>query len=134
MKLLRTVVPAALLLAASILFAQTNADVVADIPFAFVVAGSTLPSGHYIVSKFGNDLNIRDRQNHGVFVPVHASERAEQDNSTRLVFHRYADVYFLSEVWISGTSRGKALFPSKAERKLGESGREREIAVVRAER
>jgi hypothetical protein len=132
MKLLR-ILSAALLLSAAISYAQIKeGDVVADVPFAFIVGGSTLPPGHYVVSRVNpDDLAIHDRQNHVVFVFVHSAQRSTHENSTRMVFHRYGDTYFLSEVWVGGNTIGRALFPSAAERKLTESGAERELAVVR---
>jgi hypothetical protein len=134
MKTFRFALSAAVL-AASISFAQTKqGDVVADVPFAFVVAGRTLPAGHYIVSRLADNVSIHDLQNHGTFVAAHSVERPEHENSSKLVFHRYGDVYFLSEVWVTGNSIGRALLPSQAERRLGERGNEREIAVVRDER
>jgi hypothetical protein len=134
MKLLRSALSAALLLlASSISFAQTSpGDMVADVPFAFVVAGRTLPPGHYIVSRANEySLRIHDRQNQGVFAPAHSAQRSAQENSTKMVFHRYGDTYFLSEVWVAGNSIGRALPRSPAERELAGSGAERQIAVVR---
>lgn len=135
MKLLRIVLSAALLLTASIALAQTRqGDLVADIPFAFVVAGRTLPPGHYIVSKLNDNLAIQDRHNHTVFVPAHPAQRPENQSASKLVFHCYGDTHFLSEVWVGSNSIGRALFPSRVERKLAESSKEKEIAVVRIEK
>ena len=132
MKLLRIVLSAALLLMASISFSQsTEGDVVADIPFAFVVAGRTLPSGHYVVSRLHDTLGIHDLHNQGVFVPTQSAQRLPGETATKIVFHRYGDTYFLSEVWTGGSVIGRAVFPSRAERDRAESGREREIAVLR---
>jgi hypothetical protein len=132
MKMLRIALSATLLLAASISPAQSKqGDLVADVPFAFVVAGRTLPPGHYVVSNQSDNLNIRDRKNRGTFVGVHSAERPAHGNSSKMVFHRYGDTYFLSEVWVSGNSIGRALYPSRAERTLQEGGKEREIAEVR---
>jgi hypothetical protein len=133
MKLLRTVLYAALLLAASAAIAQTKqGDVVADIPFPFVVARQTLPAGHYIVSPANADaLGIHDVNNRGTFVPTLHAQRPANDNGCKLVFHRYGDTYFLSEVWVAGNSNGRALFRSRAERELAESGKEKVIAEVR---
>lgn len=132
MKLLRFVLSSVLLMGGIISPGQSNrGDLVADIPFAFVVAKTTLVPGHYVVSTLGENIGIRDRQNRGAFVPAHAQERPAQENSSMLVFHRYGDVYFLAEMWVSGNSIGRALFPSRAERRLEEIGKEREIAVVR---
>jgi hypothetical protein len=132
MRLLRTVLCVTLLLAASAAFAQTKqGDVVADIPFPFVVARQTLPAGHYIVSPANADaLGIHDANNRGTFVPTLNAQRPVNDNSCKLVFHRYGDTYFLSEVWVAGNSHGRTLFRSRAERELAESGKERVIAEV----
>jgi len=135
MKLFHIAVSGALLLAAAISFAQTKeGDLVADIPFAFVVAGRTLPSGHYIINRLNETLGIHDRQNQNVFVPTHSAQRPARDNSSKMVFHRYGDTYFVEEVWVGDTSIGRALFPSPAERKLKDSGMESEIASVRFEK
>jgi len=132
MKLLRIVLYAALLLAASASIAQTRqGDVVANIPFPFVVAHQTLPAGHYIVSPANADaLGIHDANNRGTFVPTESTQRSANDNSCKLVFHRYGDKYFLSEVWVAGNSNGRTLFRSRAERELAESGKEKVIAEV----
>ncbi len=134
MKLLRFVLSVVLLPVAVFSPAQTKqGDLVADIPFAFVVAKTTLPPGRYIIHTLDENLGVHDRQNQGLFVAAHSAQRPAQENSSKLVFHRYGDTYFLSEVWVRGNSIGKALFPSRAERKLGESGKEREIAVLRVD-
>lgn len=132
MKPLRIVLYAALLLAASTSFAQTRqGDVVANIPFPFVVAHQTLPAGHYIVSPANADaLGIHDANNRGTFVPTESTQRSANDNSCKLVFHRHGDTYFLSEVWVAGNSNGRTLFRSRAERELAESGKEKVIAEV----
>jgi hypothetical protein len=132
MKLLRIALYAALLLAASASIAQTRqGDVVANIPFPFVVAHQTLPAGHYIVSPANADaLGIHDANNRGTFVPTESTQRSANDNSCKLVFHRYGDTYFLSEVWVAGNSNGRTLFRSRAERELAERGKEKVIAEV----
>jgi hypothetical protein len=132
MKLLRIALYAALLLAASASIAQTRqGDVVANIPFPFVVAHQTLPAGHYIVSPANADaLGIHDANNRGTFVPTESTQRSANDNSCKLVFHRHGDTYFLSEVWVAGNSNGRTLFRSRAERELAESGKEKVIAEV----
>jgi hypothetical protein len=132
MTLLRIVLYAALLLAASASIAQTKqGDVVANIPFPFVVAHQTLPAGHYIVSPANADaLGIHDANNRGTFVPTESTQRSANDNSCKLVFHRHGDTYFLSEVWVAGNSNGRTLFRSRAERELAESGKEKVIAEV----
>ena len=132
MRLFRIAFYTALLLAASASIAQTKqGDVTADIPFPFVVATQTLPAGHYIVSPANIDsLSIHDASNHNMFVPTHSAQRSTNDNRCKLVFHRYGDTYFLSEVWVAGNPMGKALFRSRDERDLAESGKDKVIAEV----
>jgi|SRR5579863_7310388 len=132
MRLFRIAFYTALLLAASASIAQTKqGDVTADIPFPFVVATQTLPAGHYIVSPANVDsLSIHDASHHSMFVPTHSAQRSMNDDHCKLVFHRYGDTYFLSEVWVAGNPMGKALFRSRAERDLAESGKEKMVAEV----
>lgn len=130
MKLLRILT--VLLLAASLAYAQNGEDLVANVPFAFIVAGRTLPPGHYIISRLNQgDLAIQGGKNHIVLFSVHAMNRAKPEDSSRLVFHRYGDTYFLSEVWAGGNLTGKALFPSNTERAMARRRVEKEFAFVR---
>jgi hypothetical protein len=131
MKLHLIALLAALLLASSMSSAQTQGDLVIDIPFPFVIPGGTLPPGHYIASTRSETLNIHERQTHGVFVPTHGAQRRASENGSRMVFHRYGDTYFLSEVWIGSDPTGRVLAPSRAERKLAERNTKKEVTVLR---
>ena len=136
MKLLRIAFYTTLLVAASTSIAQTKrGDVVADIPFAFMVAGHAMPAGHYIVSPVNEfSLGIRDRKNQGAFVPTHSVQRPAHDNTCKIVFHRYGDAYFLSEVWVTGNTTGRELPASRAERELAARGIEKGVTIVAAAR
>lgn len=129
--LFRMALSAALLLLPSMVFPQSRVgDVVVNIPFAFVAGESTLPPGHYTVTHLNDNLTIHDRGNRGVYVSTHSAQRSAEDNTTKLVFHRYGNAYFLSEVWVAGDLVGRALVPSRAERELTGSGRRSEVAVL----
>ena len=132
MKLFLIVLCAALFAPIAAAFAQTKAgDVVVDIPFAFSVANQNLPAGHYIVASAGTDLiRIFNAQTRGLFLPTHSGMRSKSDGS-KLVFHRYGEAYFLSSVWVTGSTFGRELFRSPAERELEAHNAEMEIAVVR---
>jgi hypothetical protein len=134
MKLFRNAFYAALLLAASACIAQTKGDVVAVIPFPFVVAGHTLLAGRYIVSPVSaNTLRIHQSTGPGMLVPTNAAQRSESDDSSKLVFHRYEATYFLSQVWITGNDRGRQVLRSTAEREMAaktmQKGNTVEVAV-----
>lgn len=135
MKLFRNAVYAALLLAASACIAQTKGDVVAVIPFPFVVAGQTLPAGRYIVSPVNqNTMWIHERMGQGMLVPTSAARRSESDNSSKLVFHRYQSTYFLSQVWIRDNDLGREVFRSSEEREMAAKARQTGNTVVAAVR
>lgn len=135
MKLFRNAFYAALLLAASACIAQTKGDVVAVIPFPFVVAGHTLPAGQYIVSPVNrNTLRIHESMDPGMFVPTNAAQRSESDNTSKLVFHRYQDTYFLSQVWITGNDWGREVCRSDAEREMAAKTMQKGSTVVVAVR
>jgi hypothetical protein len=131
MRFVRIAFCAAVLAAIGLATGQTGpGDVVVDVPFAFNVAGQQLPAGHYIVKSKDGFIRIFSTNKQGLFVPTHAAVRAASEQS-KLVFHRYGDAYFLFGVWVKGTTTGKELYPSRAERELAARQAEIELAVVR---
>ena len=135
MKLFRNAFYGVLLLATSACIAQISGDVVAVIPFPFVVAGRTLPAGRYIVSPVNDKtLKIHESMGPGVFVPTHAAQRSESDTSSKLVFHRYQGTYFLSQVWTTGNDRGREVSRSREEREMAAKIMQKGKTVVAAVR
>jgi hypothetical protein len=108
--------------------AQSGGQFVATIPFDFYAAGKTLPAGAYLVARStqtsAEGLVLRRTDGRGgVFVTTKPSQASEIQQQSKLVFHRFGDEYFLSEVWTSGRSLGRELPISRRERSL-----ERQIA------
>lgn len=73
-----------------------------DIPFDFTVGGMHLPAGQYTLLHLSgpNNIMLRNAQGHGeavVQVSVTNSELGEGE--AKLVFTRYGDKVFLSQVW-----------------------------------
>ena len=102
----------------------------AYIPFDFIVDGKTLPAGNYEVSRITEapeGLIIRsvdNKHDHCVF----ETETMNQNRRPRhdeIVFNRYGDTYFLSEVLVGGMESGRRLAPSRAEK---QTRREMEMA------
>ena len=100
--------------------AQEPIDV--NIPFAFTVGGTTLPAGEYRVQKMdGNNavLLIRcDEPKKAVMVVTNATRSGKQQEQTKLVFNRYNDHYFLSQVWRAGSSSGRELLKTQREKEI----------------
>jgi hypothetical protein len=112
------------ILAASPASAQTSQAQTADVPFGFSVGGKTFPAGHYSVTRLNPQsdkaaLLIKSMDGRlskiVLTTPIQAARAQEK---ARLVFSRYEDQYFLSEVWTPATNTGLELPKSRSERSL----------------
>lgn len=110
------------LLAASSAFGQEKLRV--DIPFEFHVADTVMPAGQYDVDSSGR--NIRNLlildcyacETQAAALTFPAGGGTSIPTEGRLVFNKYGETYFLSEVWTPGNAYGRALSESKTEREL----------------
>jgi hypothetical protein len=115
-----------LLLASASAYAKTGL-VKAKIPFSFIVEQAALPAGEYTIQSLsdgGRAVTIQS-SNHKftkMFLP-HSCQSQPASETTRLVFHRYGDQYFLAQVWMAGNDIG---------REVPQSRREAEIAMNQA--
>jgi hypothetical protein len=102
--------------------AQAQEPMLANIPFAFVAGNVTLPAGEYRVEKLdGNSavllIHCSD-PTASVMVMTHAAEAKKLQTQSILVFNRYDNRYFLSQVWKAGSIRGRQLSKSPREKEL----------------
>ena len=94
-----------------------------SIPFNFNVEGKTLSAGQYEVRRINDEptglliQNIYHRRDEALFQTEPRDERRTPNHSL-LVFHRYNDDYFLSEVVTAGEERAQELRPTREERHL----------------
>lgn len=114
--------------------AQSATTINVIVPFDFNVAGKMLPAGEYIVRRTTqtNDEGwkiMRKDGRVGAFVLTMFIQAGAISENSRLVFNRYDDQYFLSQVWTSGKSHGRGLLKAGRERSLN-----REMAKKGAER
>lgn len=109
-----------LLLAAPAL-AQT-ASMNVNVPFDFIVNGKTLPAGEYRVdglSTSTSTIAIRNTEKTAKLMALtNGCESIEAADASKLVFHRYGGQYFLAQVWSAGSSEGRELPRSRAEREV----------------
>lgn len=119
MKPLRLVLLA--LAGSALLLAQTmSTRLVAEVPFEFEMANLKLPAGEYQVSEFTarpaiHVFNYEAGKNALANSNV-LSYEATESRDLRLVFNKYGDRYFLSEIWYPNIAR--ILPKSKTEREL----------------
>ena len=101
---------------------RTDYQVRADIPFGFMAGGAAFPAGVYTVARLRNDagalvLSSSDGRKNVAFLTTGTYSPNPREKAS-LVFNRYGDQYFLSEVWTGGDQTGRQLVPSTREREL----------------
>ena len=105
----------------------------ADIPFDFVVGNKTLAAGEYLVGHIttSSDAGILIRSSEGSQNAIRLTNAVSASAPKRqsvLTFRRYGNMYFLAQVWLSGSAEGREVLKSKTERSA-----ERELAKNSAE-
>lgn len=103
--------------------AQTPGHIArASIPFEFNVGGKSLPAGTYTVARINSDgtsLRVSNQQNSAIRL-TQSVVASEPKNQSILVFKRYGDRYFLSQVWLAGESTGREMFKSRSEKEMAQ--------------
>ncbi|MBS1788633.1 MAG: hypothetical protein JST85_12970 [Acidobacteria bacterium] len=103
--------------------AQSYEQVRAKIPFEFTVGDQSLPADTYTFQRISANvpflLSLRGNDRlaiaNGFTSEIQASKASAQ---TKLIFHKYGDQYFLSEMWIAGNDTGRRFPKSRTEREL----------------
>jgi hypothetical protein len=101
---------------------QAQEPVVVNIPFEFVAGNVTLPPGEYSVEKLEKNsvvvLTHRAQPDASAIVMTIASQANAAQSDSKLVFNRYGNLYFLSQYWSAGSSRGRLLLKSAREEEI----------------
>jgi hypothetical protein len=105
----------------------------ADIPFAFQVGNKAMPAGEYLVqhvpSANESAQMIRRTDSSAAALALTFEVGSKNGKSEpELVFHKYGNSYFLSEIW-TGQGEGRQLPKSEREKELARETRESEVAV-----
>ena len=122
-----------LLLASVSAYAQTRM-LTANIPFNFVVGRTSLPAGEYTIQSLGLSSRViaiqnPDRNLTKVLLPNPCTSTKAQER-TKLVFHRYGDQYFLTQIWTAGNHMGNELPKSQRETELAMENPAQNVVVV----
>jgi len=107
--------------------AQADEPMLVNIPFAFVAGKVTLPAGEYRVEKLDRNSGVLlikcSDPGATAMVVTHAAQANEPQTESKLVFNRYDNQYFLSQVWTAGSIRGRQLLKSPREKEVARSAR-----------
>jgi hypothetical protein len=102
---------------------QAQEPVLANIPFAFTAGKMALPAGECRVQESAQGsfmlLIQRTDRTAATFVISNAVEVNRPQAHCKLIFHRYGNRYYLSQIWVKGHSRGRKLAPSKEKEQQG---------------
>jgi hypothetical protein len=121
------------LMAALVSAHAQSSSVVADVPFEFTVGGKSLKAGEYSVKAFSTTrdtlLISNQDSNDSAIRMTNSIEARIAPKQGKLVFHRYGQRYFLSEVWTPGERTGRQLRKSNEERAI-----ESQLAAISSQR
>jgi hypothetical protein len=97
---------------------QSQHRVNASVPFEFIVGDKTLAAADYRIDTVGEALAIRSAGAKNNVIRLANAMTPKESKPARLVFHRYGNTYFLSEVWEGGDRIGRRLVESRQERAM----------------
>jgi hypothetical protein len=138
MKSARTLITICLLFTAATLFAQTENHqlMTVKVPFSFSVQDHSLPAGEYNIFTVLPERAIRITSTdgrHSAIVNTLPNYANSVSESSRLIFHRYGDEYFLAQVWTLGQTVGRNPISSQRAMDLASNGSSRQTWTVLAE-
>jgi hypothetical protein len=110
-------------LAVSANFAQSNLTAIAEIPFAFNAGAAHFDAGTYWVKEYDSghallELSRRDGKGAAFLITNEFNTNTASSSKSRLVFNKYGQQYFLSQVWLQDGSLGYRLTPSRMEKEV----------------
>jgi hypothetical protein len=97
-------------------FAQSY-GVAAKIPFPFSVGDKVLPAGSYTIREKSSLLMIKNRDQSAAALSLFHEDGKKSPNGGKLVFHKYAGEYFLSEILSDSAEMHVQLPTSKREKR-----------------
>jgi hypothetical protein len=107
--------------------AQAQDALVVNIPFDFMAGNRNLPAGEYSVKVSQSDARIvlieRKDATAAMFIGTNTVVANTIQSESKLVFNRYGDRYFLSQVWNEGNSRGRQLMKTAREKEIAQTAK-----------
>ena len=125
-------ITAALAMLATTAASAQTINVRAKVPLSFAVGSSILPAGEYSLQTlgFGNALAMRNRDANVTKLVLSTVCQSRTATKNKLIFHRYGDSYFLSQIWTEGSSLGYELPMTAREREMARNNSKEEIVLL----
>lgn len=97
-------------------YAQSHAMQV-NVPFAFHSGSQRLPAGVYRVDiQSSHVILLRGQSGGGGFVMANPATATKLTSQGKVIFNRYGDQYYLSEIWPQGTESGQRCVKTREEK------------------
>lgn len=124
---------AALVLTVGAAFAQTNARLLANIPFEFRAGDVSFPAGNYDIRPEVAPgvvlIKCTGCKAAGMIMTGNLRSLNVHEQGT-LVFNRYGNKYFLSKIWTAGFDSGRSFRQTKAEQEWARQASRDEVTVA----
>jgi hypothetical protein len=108
---------------------HSQTETPAKIPFDFYIGSQRLPSGTYSFEVSGSYVKLSDRDGHSAIALASMVPNPESMtlNGGKLMFTRYDNYFFLSEVRRAGYPTGLGLIRSSLETQIAKSSGDRAV-------
>ena len=99
---------------------QAQSHLIANVPFDFHVGKKAMAAGSYEVLSISEQVDLVNNMDTGVaaFVVKAIHVQGMYDEGAKLVFNKYGNQYFLSQIWDGRSNVGIELPKSKRETEL----------------
>ena len=107
--------------------AQSVGTMTVNVPFGFEIGSRHLAPGHYTISRpLGDVVEIRNSSD-GALLITHDGQSTKATKTSKLVFDRYGDQYFLRQLWFNADEN---TYVECAESKAEKQAKRSELASV----
>jgi hypothetical protein len=119
---------------ASVAQAQIIGRLKSNIPFGFYVRNRLMPAGAYTIAELNPgtgmmEIRSADGKSAAIFLTIGKQEKDARTPS-ELIFHKYGDKAFLSEIVEQGETDGAEVVKSKMEKRLEKAAQDKEVSIT----
>jgi len=134
MKTMAMILGLVVIAGASLAQAQIIGRLKSNIPFSFYVRNRLMPAGDYTIAELNPgsglmEIRSADGQSAVMFLTINKQEKDTRTPS-ELIFHKFGDKAFLSEIVEQGEMDGAEVVKSKMEKRLEKAARDKEVAIA----
>jgi len=110
---------------------HSQSEMPANIPFDFYIGSQRFPSGTYSFKSSGMYVKVSSREGHSAIALAGMIPNPESRTliGGKLMFTRYDDYFFLSEVRRAGYPTGLGLTRSRLETEIAKSSGDRQLSA-----